>query len=507
MTNTISIETLLKLHARDAAFIHELPSRPNGFASPIIQANEQACELLGYSANELLAMTLTDIIGSHTTGEEINSQLLATGHAASESRFTNKKGLPIPVSVDTHLIETSDGTVCLTTARDISDIQKLKDCLCKAETEIEHALRAKHDFLANMSHELRTPLNGFLGMTQILMGTDLTDSQREYLSLSQDAARRLTKLLTDILSLSSVESGNLEPVSTAFELHPMLESLISPLSKQAASKSLLLTFSIGPEVPVRVKGDSSKLRQILINLLTNAIQFTDKGEVSLEVDIDEVDQSTGTCSVTFKVRDTGIGIPEGKLDGIFDSFSLGENYMTKEYGGAGLGLAISRQLTMVMDGSITVESALGQGSVFTLTLPFQTMHEPVAGEEETPPLNILLAEDEQVNSIMASRLLKKAGHSVTIVGNGQNAIDTLMINAYDLVFMDVQMPVINGMDVTRIIRQGAVEGVARNIPIVGLTAYAGDADRKRFLEAGMDSVVTKPFELADLTNAIKEVTA
>jgi|GEM_PF-1761525 len=504
MPNMVKVEALLGMHPRDAAFLHPLPAADGSFSAPIIKANKRAADLLKYSMEELQTMSLTDIIGSHSIGEEFTQSLHLEGHAQCESIFTNKGGAPFPVAIDTHLIETSHEKLCLTTARDISETKNLEDALNKASAEIKVAKAAKHEFLSNMSHELRTPLNGFLGMTQILMGTELTATQREFLSLSQDAARRLTKLLTDLLSLSSVESGKLEAVHTTFEVYSTLDSLVAPLSRQAMEKSLTLSLDIAPNVPRSIRGDSSKLRQILINLLFNAIRFTNQGEVSLSVTLAADTEPSDNCKLLFAVEDSGIGIPAGKQESIFDSFTLSEDYMTKEYGGAGLGLAISKQLAKVMNGTLVVESIPGQGSKFTLCLPFQIAVHPSVND--TPPLSILLAEDEQVNSIMASRMLKKAGHSVTIVSNGQNAIDTLIKCHFDLILMDVQMPVINGMDVTRIIRRGAVEGVSKDLPIIGLTAYAADADRKRFMDAGMNSVVTKPFETADLIDAIGAAT-
>lgn len=497
----VSVKELMRTHPRDAAFLHALPTPDTGLAVAILQSNETATELLQYSAEELSGMPLTDIIGSHTMGREFVSSLLENGHAACHAMFTKRDGAPVAVAVDTHIVQSENGNVCLTVARDHSVVTKLEGALTKARAEVKRALEAKHDFLSNISHELRTPLNGFLGMTQILMGTDLTPSQQEYLTLSQDAARRLTKVLGDLLSLSCVEAGDIEVVNSTFELDTLLDGLVAPLSRQAAEKSLMFTLSIAPDIPNRLRGDSSKLRQILINLLFNSIRFTEKGDVSLTVTLAENDCASETCMVAFTVADTGVGIPEEKLASIFDNFFLGEDYLTKEYGGAGLGLSISRQLAEVMDGSISVNSTLGEGSEFTLTIPFQAIEE-WKGNDETPPLSILLAEDEQVNSIMASRLLKKEGHSVTIVGNGQQAIEALSSTSYDLVLMDVQMPVVNGVQATRIIRNGSVENVPPDLPIIGITAFARTSEKKQFLEAGMNRVITKPYEAEELISAV-----
>ena len=393
--------------------------------------------------------------------------------------------------------------------------KRMEKALIEATQTARKASEAKSLFLANMSHELRTPLNGILGMTQILMGTDLTPSQQEYLSLSLEAGRHLTKVLTDLLSLSCVEAGRLELAQTEFNLPQTMDQLIAPLSPNAAEKSLILTLDIDPGVPTHLIGDAGKLRQILINLLFNAIKFTEEGEVGLTISkngtSDEPD--TDTCTLNFSVTDTGIGIPPEQHETIFDSFTLGEDYLTKQFGGTGLGLSISWHLADLMGGQITVDSALGKGSTFTLTLPFRVRHTtPHPTAAETAPathhhgaLSILLAEDEQVNSIMASRLLKKAGHSVTIVGNGQQAIEALSTTSFDLVLMDVQMPVINGIQATEIIRSGAVENVPKDLPIIGLTAFARASEKNRFMEAGMELIVTKPYEAEELIQAVATI--
>lgn len=498
----VSQKDILRTHTRDAAFLHDPPSAESGLTIPILETNDAATELLKYTAEEFRGMPFTDIIGSHTMGSEFVAMLLKDGQASCETMFTSREGFPVPVTVDSHILETEGGLRCLTIARDRSRMRKLEGALKEARDEAKRALETKHEFLANISHELRTPLNGFLGMTQILMGTDLTPSQREYLSLSQDAARRLTKVMSDLISLSCVETGDMEMVKSTFELHTLLNGLIAPLSRQAAEKSIALTLDIDPDVPDRIRGDSSKLRQILINLLFNSIRFTDEGEVTMSVTLAEDTGLSDTCMIAFMVRDTGIGIPEEKQNSIFENFFLGEDYLTKEYGGAGLGLSISRQLAEVMDGVISVRSTPGEGSEFTLVVPFQIAAQLTEEDTVSQPLAILLAEDEQVNSIMASRLLKKEGHRVTIVGNGQQAIDALCSSAYDLVLMDVQMPVVNGVQATRIIRNGSVENVPRDLPIIGITAFARTSEKKQFIEAGMDRVITKPYEADELIRAV-----
>lgn len=514
MTARISLKDLMHLRTRDAIFLHAVPNRESGMKIAITDVNEAACTLLRYTAEEMCSMPLSDILGSHTTGAEYVSRILEDGHAISESIFTARDGSPVPVELETHRLDIDGTSLCMTIAHDISERQSTTKVLETTRRELEWANNAKHQFLANMNHELRTPLNGFLGMTQILMGTDLTPSQREYLSLSQDAARQLTKVLTDLLSLSNVESGSLELDATTFDLRSTLQSLVAPLSRQAEEKRLALSLDIADDVPGSIRGDVSKLRQILINLLFNALRFTEQGTVTLSVSVYETGTGKGRdCSLIFSVTDTGIGITPEKQETIFDSFALAEDYLTKEYGGAGLGLTISRQLAHIMQGSLSVDSEPGKGSTFSLVLPFEirertappSVRQVQTDETDETGLKILLAEDEQVNSIMASRLLKKAGHAVTIVGNGQQAIEALSSTPFDVVLMDVQMPVVNGIQATRIIRGGGVENVPKDLPIIGLTAFARPSEKKLFKDAGMEQVITKPYEADELIQAVGSI--
>ncbi|QJB55008.1 ATP-binding protein [Pseudodesulfovibrio sp. zrk46] len=430
---------------------------------------------------------------------EDNRVVLVAGLANKEMEYTDQDAAQLAMVMDG--------------AWRIIQRRRMENNLREAKRAAEEANQAKNHFLANMSHELRTPLNGIMGMTQILMGTDLTPDQKEYLSLSLDATRHLAKVVTDLLSLSIVEAGKLELAAQCFDLHRSVQELVTPLELQAHEKSLYLTLAIAPEVPKIVCGDEAKLRQILTNLIFNAIKFTVSGGISLSIAPTGIPSTEENHTlVRFSVKDTGIGIPKELQEAIFESFTLVEDYMTKQYGGTGLGLSISQELASLMGGRVSVESEPGQGSTFSLVIPLeveQAEESPLfsniqadASISEVRGLKILLAEDEQVNSIMASRLLKKAGHHVTLVGNGQQAIEQLSATPFDLVLMDVQMPVVNGIQATRIIRSGGVENVPKDLPIIGLTAYAHTSEKKEFEEAGMERIVTKPYEADDLLKAI-----
>ncbi|OIQ52136.1 Sensory/regulatory protein RpfC [Pseudodesulfovibrio hydrargyri] len=385
--------------------------------------------------------------------------------------------------------------------------KRMEADLIRAMREARQADRAKSQFLANMSHELRTPLNGIMGMTQLLLGTEgLTDEQREYLRLSLESSAHLSGVLSSLLDLSNIESGGTGLNCVDFDLPAIIRSAVDPLLHQAEAKGLRLHCRLGRGFPALVRGDAEKLRQVLINLVHNAVKFTESGSVTVSASWEPVQNAPERISLSVAVADTGVGIPDDKREAVFESFMLGEEYMTKRYSGAGLGLAISRKLAGIMGGTIGLESRPGEGSVFTLTVPLR--HCPdradagLAEQKARLNLNILVAEDEEVNALATSQLLRNHGHAATVVDNGQQAIDALMDGGFDLVLMDVQMPVINGMEVTEIIRSGAAEGIDADIPIIGLTAYSGEEDRKRFLTAGMNRVMTKPFDAWELLDAV-----
>jgi PAS domain S-box-containing protein len=389
--------------------------------------------------------------------------------------------------------------------------KRMEKELVRAMHEARFADRAKGQFLANMSHELRTPLNGIMGMTQLLLNTGgLTDEQKEYLNLSLESSIQLSRVLSSLLDLSNIETDCESLNRKAFDLHETIRSATALLLPQAEIKDIGLDCRLDSALPVKVHGDGEKLRQILVNLMHNAVKFTEQGKVTVSASSEESPDAPGLLTVHLSIADTGIGIPEDKREDIFERFMLGEDFMTKRYSGAGLGLTISRRLAEIMDGTIGLESRPGEGSVFTLTLPlFVVSDHPEAAaskEELALRLNILVAEDDEINALATTRLLREHGHNAAVVANGQHVIDALMQGGFDLVLMDVQMPIVNGLEVTKIIRSGAAEGIAADIPIVGLTVFANDEERKCFREAGMDEVVTMPFNPSDLLEAILNAT-
>ncbi len=399
--------------------------------------------------------------------------------------------------------------------REIEQHQELLEQRIKQRTEaleesMQHALaasRAKSEFLANMSHELRTPMNGFLGMIELVIDSSLTAEQREQLETAQRSALSLLQLLNDILDLSKIESGRMVLEQIPFNLRLLVKDCVRSHATKAMQKGVRLVMDIEPEMANQFTGDPLRVRQILHNLLSNAVKFTSVGQVTVSIRAGEVDRD-GALEMLLTVADTGMGIAEEKLPLIFEKFTQADGSITRRFGGTGLGLAITRKLAEIHGGGVTVTSQLEVGSVFRVTLKLRPAETAVTAEPDSPPREIALAkgrilvvEDNLVNQKVIQGLLKKRGYSTAVSSDGAQALALLDSTSFDLVLMDVQMPVLDGLETTRRLRASERW---RELPVIAMTAHAMSGDRDRCLDAGMDEYLTKPINSRELYSTIEK---
>jgi len=483
----------------------------------VISCNRAFEQLFLFSSAEILGRDIDELVIQQNAATSFNGQLRLL--AAGETTFNTVQawrtdGTSIELEVRGVPIIT-DGTIAGFYAiyEDISARVAAEKELRATKESAETANRAKSEFLANMSHEIRTPLNGVLLAAELAADENLSPTQREYLDTIRASGESLLLLLNDLLDLSKIEAGKMELHSATFSIEACLESCIGLMEGRAKQKCLNLSLEIAEGCPDLVKGDSLRLRQVILNLLGNAVKFTHRGSVTVRV------RYTGMRSerllYEFSIEDTGIGIPADKHAAVFKKFEQADTSTTRRFGGTGLGLAISRRLVELLGGRIWLKSEVGQGSIFYFTATFSAAHEhnledtdgsALTPLEGTGSLRILLAEDNAINKRLAVRLLEKDGHSVAAVETGTDAVNACTQGSFDIVLMDIHMPEMDGIEAARTIRIRERES-GRHTPIIAMTASAMKEDREACVDAGMDAFLSKPICAAELLATLRELSA
>ncbi len=396
---------------------------------------------------------------------------------------------------------------------DITERKRFENELLAAKEEAEHANAAKDDFLANISHEVRTPLNGVMGMLQLIQATGLDSEQSGYVNIGLKSSSSLMRVLDDLLDFSKIEAGMLDVYDEPFGVEELVNQCVDLLKVQADEKGIVFGGYIDPSVQNFYLGDAGRLRQILFNLLGNSIKFTENGSIDINIfALSSTDPEKDR--LFFAVKDTGVGIPDDRISDIFESFTQVDGSRTRKFQGVGLGLSIVKRLVTLMNGTMTIESELGKGT----TVQFCVLVGNNVPEEEyndvhtnfvqpAKKLKLMLVEDEKVNRMMAKRILEKMGHSVVCANNGKECLNQILREPYDAILMDIQMPVMTGLEATEILRGSSEFENVSSIPIVALTAHATKRDRQAAFNSGMNGYITKPFSREDLEDVLQRVTS
>jgi PAS domain S-box-containing protein len=451
-------------------------------------------DVLGFSLEEMYKTPILEFVHPddlQKTLENIKTQEGGQNVSSFENRFRCKDGSYRHFSWKSVPL----GDQMYGSARDVTADKDFQAELLEAQKLSLLAIQAKSEFLANMSHEIRTPLYGIIGTTDILDQTTLAPEQQRLVKIVKSSGDHLLKIVNEILDFSKIEAGKLELDISEFNIRSLVETQMSLMGAAALEKNLSIRTEIGEGVPTILKGDAGRIGQVMINLLNNAIKFTEKGSLALKIELEE--KLTDTCRLRVTVVDTGIGMSIEQTRKLFSPFKQADGSTARKYGGTGLGLSISKKLTELMGGSIGVESRVDRGSTFWFTLNLPFSEERPLASEKTPltasiqrSLRVLVAEDNTVNQMIIKKMLEKIGHTVLITNNGQEAVDAFKKEAFDLILMDHHIPVMDGLEAATIIRKAS-----SSIPIIAFTANVLQEDQKKFIERGMNGIIQKPVTL------------
>ncbi|TAN44107.1 MAG: PAS domain S-box protein [Nitrospirae bacterium] len=473
--------------------------------------NQAASKLFGYGPLEAIGRNVNMLMPEpyYSQHEMFVKNYLKTGEKkligiGIEAHARHKDGRVFPISLAVSEVPLADRRIFTGIIKDITERKRFEEEIKAAKEAAEAANRAKSEFLANMSHEIRTPMNAVIGLSHLALMTDLNPKQLDYLTKIEMSAQALLGIINDILDFSKIEAGRLVIESVIFNIDDILEQAINLMSVGAKEKGLKIELSLSPDVPRLLVGDPMRLRQVLINLISNAVKFTEQGLVLISVEA-AAEGSQETIILSFGIRDTGIGLTEEQRSSLFNMFTQADSSTTRRYGGTGLGLSISKKLVEMMGGSISVDSEYGKGSLFSFTARFGRVKDEdikisearsTGAAEQLSVLQgsrVLLAEDHLINRQVALEILKNAGVTVDVASNGRNAVEmALSGETYDAVLMDIQMPEMDGYEATRRIRE---KKTAEELPIIAMTAHAFAEERERCLSAGMNAHIAKPIDL------------
>ena len=488
-------------------------------AGVFVECNQAALDLLKMTRQQFLQLSPAQISPEFQPDGRRSAEsapaMIALAYSKGLHRFdwtcVNAEGNEFIVEVSLMPIVVKGKTMLHTAWRDITARKASEEALLAATQVAEAANRAKSVFLAKVSHEIRTPLTAIVGYGELMEDAELTSETRKYLSAINAASNSLSLLIDDIIDLSKIDSGELVIRQEDFQLGSLIKKLAKGQEQQIAKKDLSFNVSVGTDVPEILVGDPLRIQQVLLNLLGNAIKFTEQGAISLSVVVAE--ESKARVLLDISVIDTGIGIAADLHERIFDPFVQISDANCHQYNGSGLGLSISRSLAGLMGGTVELDSQVGVGSNFHLLIPLHKKLDDISEKllqeiepitESARALNILLAEDNQINIQFIKMLLENLGHKVMTAGNGKVALDILNTNVFDLVFMDIQMPVMDGIDALKVLRE--LERLSgKHLPVIALTAYALMGDKENYLKMGFDGYLRKPFKTKELVDELQRL--